>query len=46
MGEWVCLDARSTIADHGIGLAESVLFDVEGRIGRAAQSLLVEERQR
>ena len=42
VGEWVCLDARTRFGAPGIGMAESALWDIQGRIGRAAQSLLVE----
>lgn len=41
-GEWVCLEA-STYLD-GIGLTDTALWDECGRIGRAAQTLLVRER--
>lgn len=44
VGEWVCLDAVTRLGDDGVGLAESVLFDEEGPIGRSAQTLLVERR--
>jgi hypothetical protein len=43
-GEWVCLDALTRVDSGGIGLAESVLWDEESRIGRGAQSLLVAPR--
>jgi hypothetical protein len=43
-GEWVCLDAHTRVEAHGTGLAESRLFDREGPIGRAVQSLIIEER--
>jgi Thioesterase-like superfamily len=43
-GEWVCLDARTFPEAHGVGLADTALYDEEGRIGRAAQTLLVRER--
>jgi len=43
-GEWVCVDAVTRPQSTGIGTAESVLFDRRGRIGRAAQSLLIEQR--
>jgi len=43
-GEWVCVDAVTLPQTNGIGTAESVLFDRRGRIGRAAQTLLVAER--
>ncbi len=42
VGEWVCLDARTRFGSPGIGAAESALWDEEGRIGRAVQSLVVE----
>jgi hypothetical protein len=40
-GEWICIDAESRLHGHGIGLAESALYDHRGRIGRSVQSLLV-----
>ena len=42
--EWVCVDAVTRPQASGIGTAESVLSDERGRIGRAAQSLLIEQR--
>jgi hypothetical protein len=44
VGEWVCVDAVTRPEPNGIGTAESVLSDAHGRIGRAAQSLLIEPR--
>ncbi len=44
VGEWVCVDAVTRPQPTGIGTAESVLADQRGRIGRAAQSLLIEQR--
>jgi hypothetical protein len=43
-GEWICVDAVTRPQPTGIGTAESVLFDRRGRIGRAAQSLLIAPR--
>ncbi len=43
-GEWVCVDAVTRPQPSGIGTAESVLSDQRGRIGRAAQSLLIAKR--
>lgn len=43
-GKWVCVDAVTRPQPVGIGTAESVLSDERGRIGRAAQSLLIERR--
>jgi hypothetical protein len=43
-GEWILLDSRSFIGPQGVGMAESVLADADGRIGRSVQSLLVDAR--
>lgn len=43
-GEWVCIDAVTRLGAEGVGLAESLLFDEQGPIGRATQSLIVEGR--
>jgi hypothetical protein len=42
--EWVCLDALTLPEASGIGLADTLLWDERGRIGRAAQTLLIAER--
>lgn len=43
-GEWICIDAQTLIGPQGSGLAESRLFDAEGLLGRATQSLPVRLR--
>ncbi len=43
-GEWICLQSRSLLGGNGCGLAESALYDNEGLIGRATQSLAVRKR--
>lgn len=43
--EWVCLDSVTWAQPHGIGLAESHLWDRHGPIGRSLQSLLLERSQ-
>ncbi|MGE5283190.1 MAG: thioesterase family protein [Chloroflexota bacterium] len=43
-GEWVCVDAVTRPRPTGIGTSESVLWDANGRIGRAAQSLVIAPR--
>jgi hypothetical protein len=40
--EWVCLDAVTHV--DGLGLSDTALWDEQGRIGRAAQTLLVRRR--
>jgi hypothetical protein len=43
-GEWVCLDAVTMPQADGIGMADTLLLDEQGPIGRAAQTLLVAPR--
>jgi hypothetical protein len=43
-GEWICLDARTTVQPEGFGLATSRLFDRGRLVARGAQSLLVTPR--
>ncbi|WP_433600945.1 thioesterase family protein [Nocardia sp. CA-135953] len=44
VGEWVCLDAATYPQPHGIGLAESALFDEKGPLGRSTQTLFLGPR--
>ena len=44
-GEWVCVDARTHIGPDGCGMAASNLFDADGLIGMATQSLSVRARE-
>jgi len=44
VGEWVCLDAATTISTGGSGLATSVLSDEQGPVAVGAQTLLVAPR--
>jgi hypothetical protein len=41
-GEWIGVDAVTRV--NGVGLAEAVLWDEGGRLGRGAQTLLVRRR--
>ena len=43
-GEWVGLDARTILRRGGTGMAESVLHDESGALGRAFQTLVVAPR--
>jgi acyl-coenzyme A thioesterase PaaI-like protein len=43
-GEWIGLDARTLLHTGGTGLAESVLHDEHGPVGRAFQTLVVQPR--
>ena len=42
-GDWMALRSRTDIEDSVIGLAQSELFDREGSIGHALQSLFVDK---
>lgn len=43
-GEWVCLDAATTVEASGVGLASSLISDETGPIGRGIQSLFIGPR--
>lgn len=43
-GEWVSLDAATSLEPDGVGLAQSLLRDQDGVIGRSLQSLMVASR--
>jgi hypothetical protein len=40
--DWVCLEGVTWVQPHGVGLAESRLWDRRGPLGRSLQSLLLE----
>ena len=44
VGEWICLDARTTVDPGGTGLATSVMRDEQGPFGRGLQALYVAGR--
>ena len=44
LGEWIGLDAQTLLQGGGAGVAESVLHDEHGAIGRAFQTLVVQPR--
>lgn len=41
---WTCLQSRTTVDPDGIGMAETVLSDETGRVGRGLQTLLISAR--
>ncbi|HTR73565.1 MAG TPA: thioesterase family protein [Solirubrobacteraceae bacterium] len=43
-GEWIGLDAKTVLMDEGSGTAESVVHDLDGPVGRAFQTLVVQPR--
>ena len=43
-GEWVCIDAETRQDAKGIGVAQSVIWDEQHRLGAGAQSLLISPR--
>jgi hypothetical protein len=44
-GEWVGMDAISRLETHGAGLADTALYDRDGRFGRSLQSLYVDRAE-
>jgi hypothetical protein len=44
VGEWVALQSEMRVSPGAVAVAESVLWDETGRIGRAVQALLVGRR--
>jgi len=44
VGEWIGLDARTTIGPNGVGTATSVVHDERGQVATSAQALLVQPR--
>jgi len=43
-GEWIGLDARTILRRSGTGVAESVIHDLDGPVGWAFQTLVVQAR--
>jgi hypothetical protein len=43
-GEWIGLDARTWPTHEGVGIADTALYDEDGRIGRSVQALLLDRR--
>lgn len=46
VGEWILLDARTTLSMTGAGMARSVVSDLAGPCGATLQTLVVEPRRR
>jgi acyl-Coa thioesterase superfamily protein/acyl-CoA thioesterase superfamily protein len=44
VGEWVCLDAETTLSTGSVGMAVSRVYDERGLVARSAQALLVVRR--
>lgn len=44
VGEWVCLDAETTLSTGRVGVATSSVYDAQGLVARSAQALLVVPR--
>lgn len=44
VGEWLCLDARTTLGPGSVGLTTSSVYDEQGLVARSAQTLLVTPR--
>ena len=43
-GDWVCLDAETTLGPGSVGIATSSAYDERGLVARSSQALLVVRR--
>ena len=43
-GEWVGMASATHHGAQGVGMTDTALFDIDGRIGRSSQSLLLDMR--
>ena len=44
VGEWVCLEAETSLGSGSVGVATSRVYDAHGLVARSAQALLVVRR--
>ncbi len=44
VGEWICLEAETTLGPGAVGVATSTAYDERGPVARSAQALLVQRR--
>ena len=44
VGEWLCLDAVTTLGSGSVGLATSDVYDSRGLVARSSQALLIQKR--
>ncbi len=44
VGDWVCLDAETTLGSGSVGMAVSSVYDAHGLVARSAQALLIAKR--
>jgi hypothetical protein len=44
VGDWLCLDAETTLGSGSVGVATSSVYDEKGVVARSAQALLVSHR--
>ncbi|MEP7092185.1 MAG: thioesterase family protein [Nocardioidaceae bacterium] len=44
VGEWVCVDAETTLSTGSVGMAVSRVYDERGLVARSAQALLITPR--
>ena len=44
VGEWLCLDAHTTLGGGNVGLAGSRVYDEQGLVATSSQALLIVKR--
>ncbi len=43
-GDWICLDAETTLGGGSVGMATSAVYDARGLVARSSQALLIAKR--
>ena len=46
VGEWVCLEAETTLSSSAVGVANARVHDERGLVATSAQALLIMRRAR
>ncbi|HSE09700.1 MAG TPA: thioesterase family protein [Nocardioidaceae bacterium] len=44
VGEWICVDAQTTLGEGAVGTATSTVYDEQGLVARTSQALLILRR--
>jgi hypothetical protein len=44
VGEWICLEAATTLGPGSVGIASATAYDEQGPVATSAQALLVQRR--
>jgi hypothetical protein len=45
VGDWVCIDAETSLTGTGVGMTTATAYDERGLVARSAQALVIQGRQ-